>query len=70
MSDTTIFGVYDHGIYGALENRSSESRADSIKPRQVNWRIYAKRSILCAALLSAQLLLETMIAQELCLLER
>ena len=48
MSDTTIFGVYDHGIYGALENRSSESRADSKKPRQVNWRIYAKRSILCA----------------------
>ena len=48
MSDTTIFGVYDHGIYGALENRSSESRTDSNKPRQVNWRIYAKRSILCA----------------------
>ena len=45
MSDTTIFGVYDHGIYGALENRSSESREDSKKPRQVNWRIYAKRSI-------------------------
>ncbi len=48
MSDTTIFGVYDHGIYGALENRASESREDSDKPRQVNWRIYAKRSILCA----------------------
>ena len=48
MSDTTIFGVYDHGIYGALENRSSESRSDPKKPRQVNWRIYAKRSILCA----------------------
>tara|TARA_B100000470_G_scaffold120498_1_gene92984 strand:- start:928 stop:3891 length:2964 start_codon:yes stop_codon:yes gene_type:complete len=48
MSDTTIFGVYDHGIYGALENRSSESREDSNKPRQVNWRIYAKKSILCA----------------------
>ena len=48
MSDTTIFGVYDHGIYGALENRASESREDNYKPRQVNWRIYAKRSILCA----------------------
>ena len=48
MSDTTIFGVYDHGIYGALENRASESREDNDKPRQVNWRIYAKRSILCA----------------------
>ncbi|WP_416688147.1 sarcosine oxidase subunit alpha family protein [Candidatus Pseudothioglobus sp. Uisw_041] len=48
MSDTTIFGVYDHGIYGAIENRSLEAREDKDKPRQVNWRIYAKRSILCA----------------------
>ncbi|MDC1386176.1 sarcosine oxidase subunit alpha family protein [Candidatus Thioglobus sp.] len=48
MSDTTIFGVYDHGIYGAIENRASEAREDKNKPRQVNWRIYAKRSILCA----------------------
>jgi len=48
MSNTTIFGVYDHGIYGAIENRSSEAREDKDKPRQVNWRIYAKRSILCA----------------------
>ena len=48
MSDTTIFGVYDHGIYGAIENRASESRENNDKPRQVNWRIYAKRSILCA----------------------
>ena len=48
MSDTTIFGVYDHGIYGAIENRVSEAREDKNKPRQVNWRIYAKRSILCA----------------------
>ena len=48
MSDTTIFGVYDHGIYGAIENRASEAREDKDKPRQVNWRIYAKRSILCA----------------------
>ncbi len=48
MADTTIFGVYDHGIYGAIENRSLEAREDKNKPRQVNWRIYAKRSILCA----------------------
>ena len=48
MADTTIFGAYDHGIYGALENRASEARADSSKPRQVNWRIYTKRTILCA----------------------
>ena len=48
MADTTVFGAYDHGIYGAIENRDSEARADSNKPRQINWRIYAKRTILCA----------------------
>ena len=48
MSDTTIFGVYDHGIYGAIENRALEARENKNKPRQVNWRIYAKRSVLCA----------------------
>ena len=48
MADTTIFGAYDHGIYGAIENRADEARADSNKPRQVNWRIYTKRTILCA----------------------
>jgi len=48
MSDTTVFGAYDHGIYGAIENRASEARKDNDKPRQVNWRIYTKRAILCA----------------------
>jgi sarcosine oxidase subunit alpha len=46
MSDTTVFGIYDHGIYGAIENRYLEARNNN-KPRQVNWRIYAKRAILC-----------------------
>ena len=48
MHDTTIFGAYDHGIYGAIENREAEARANKDKPRQVNWRIYTKRTILCA----------------------
>jgi sarcosine oxidase subunit alpha len=48
MPDTTIFGAYDHGIYGAIENRASEARGNKDKPRQVNWRIYTKRTILCA----------------------
>ena len=48
MTDTTVFGAYDHGIYGAIENRDVEARADKDKPRQVNWRIYTKRTILCA----------------------
>ena len=48
MPDTTIFGAYDHGIYGAIENRANEARENNAKPRQVNWRIYSKRTILCA----------------------
>lgn len=44
MTRTTVYGVYDHGIYGALENRIDGAS----KPRQILWRIYAKASILCA----------------------
>lgn len=48
MPRTTVFGAYDHGIYGALE-RKTEHLADAAgKPRQVLWRIYTKRTILAA----------------------
>jgi len=48
MSRTTIFGAYDHGIYGANERRTDHVSCANGKPRQVNWRIYSKRAILCA----------------------
>lgn len=46
---TTIIGAFDHGIYGAVE-RVSDHLAEPApgKPRQVLWRIYAKRTLLCA----------------------
>ena len=48
MPRTTIYGAYDHGIYGALE-RVTDHLADSGgKPRQILWRIYSKRAILAA----------------------
>ena len=48
MKRTTIFGAYDHGIYGALE-RTGEHMADSGNtPRQVMYRIYSKQAILAA----------------------
>jgi len=48
MTRTTVYGAFDHGIYGALE-RMTDHLADSDQsPRQVLWRIYAKRSIVCA----------------------
>ena len=51
MPRTTVFGVYDHGIYGALERNTdhlAESENTSDSARQTMYRIYAKRSILCA----------------------
>ncbi|MEM9441861.1 MAG: glycine cleavage T C-terminal barrel domain-containing protein, partial [Pseudomonadota bacterium] len=48
MSRTTVYGVFDHGIYGALERKTDHLSAASDKPRQVLWRIYAKRTVLAA----------------------
>ena len=45
---TTVYGAYDHGVFGALERCTDHLRDSGGKPRQVLWRIYAKRSILCA----------------------
>ncbi|MER9344915.1 sarcosine oxidase subunit alpha family protein [Mesorhizobium sp. M0601] len=45
---TTVFGAFDHGIYGAVE-RVSDHRADpGIQPRQTLWRITAKHTVLAA----------------------
>ena len=49
MARTTILGAFDHGIYGALERVSDHlALPDAGKPRQILWRIYTKRSLLCA----------------------
>ena len=52
MPRTTVFGLYDHGIYGAVE-RVGDHLAEPAphQPRQRAWRIYAKRAILCAGAL-------------------
>src|SRR6056297_3655208 len=48
MPRTTVYGAFDHGIYGALE-RCTDHLADAGgKPRQVLWRIYSKRAVLAA----------------------
>ena len=48
LARTTILGAFDHGIYSAVE-RVSDHLAVPLagKPRQVLWRIYAQRAILC-----------------------
>jgi sarcosine oxidase subunit alpha len=48
MTRTTVIGAFDHGIYGAVERVSDHLPVPAPgKPRQVLWRIYAGRAILC-----------------------
>ncbi|MGB3148475.1 MAG: 2Fe-2S iron-sulfur cluster-binding protein, partial [Paracoccaceae bacterium] len=49
MTRTTVLGAYDHGIYSALERVSDHLPAPLPgRPRQILWRIYSGRAILCA----------------------
>jgi sarcosine oxidase subunit alpha len=49
MARTTVIGAFDHGIYGAVERVSDHLPGPVAgKPRQVLWRIYSGRAILCA----------------------
>lgn len=48
MRRTTVYGAFDHGIYGALERMTDHMASSDGKPRQVLWRIHAKQAILCA----------------------
>ncbi|MEL7114448.1 MAG: sarcosine oxidase subunit alpha family protein [Pseudomonadota bacterium] len=47
LPQTTVYGAFDHGIYGALD-RSADGAPDPETPRQVLWRIYTKQTILAA----------------------
>ena len=44
MPRTSIYGVYDHGIYGGLETITDRIGASGVK--QILWRIYARQSVL------------------------
>ena len=48
MPRTTVVGAWDHGIYGALERGTDHLADGGAKPRQVLWRLYTRRAILCA----------------------
>ena len=47
LTRTTVYGAYDHGIYGALERKTDHLADSGDKPRQVLWRIYSKRAMIC-----------------------
>ncbi|MCS3765954.1 MULTISPECIES: sarcosine oxidase subunit alpha family protein [Bradyrhizobium] len=52
MPRTTIFGLYDHGIFGAVERVNDHiAIPPAHQPRQRGWRIYAKRAILASGAL-------------------
>lgn len=52
MPRTTVFGLYDHGIYGAVERVNDHVAVPPAhQPRQRGWRIYAKRAILASGAL-------------------
>ena len=49
---TTVFGVFDHGSYGAVERVADHvGQPGPHQPRQRAWQIVAKRSVLCAGAL-------------------
>ena len=46
---TTVFGIYDHGVYGAIERVSDHMAIPrEFSPRQRSYRIITKRAILCS----------------------
>ncbi|MGY8667856.1 sarcosine oxidase subunit alpha family protein [Bradyrhizobium sp. UFLA05-109] len=52
MPRTGVFGLYDHGIYGAVERVNDHVAVPPAhQPRQRSWRIYAKRAILASGAL-------------------
>ncbi|KGT72979.1 sarcosine oxidase subunit alpha [Bradyrhizobium japonicum] len=52
MPRTSVFGLYDHGIYGAVERVNDHvAIPPAHQPRQRGWRIYAKRAILASGAL-------------------
>ena len=46
LSQTTVFGAFDHGCYGALERVNEHNANGSV--RQIFWHIRSKRHILAA----------------------
>mgnify|MGYP000548429428 CR=1 FL=1 len=48
MRRTTVFGTFDHGIFGAVERVADHLPAPGQAVRQTLWRITAKRAILAA----------------------
>ena len=51
LTRTTVYGAFDHGIYGALERRTDHLADAGARPRNILWRVYSKRAVLAAGAL-------------------
>ena len=61
LSQTTVFGTFDHGCYGALE-RVNEHNANG-NVRQIFWHIRSQRCIVATGATERPIALATMIAR-------
>ncbi|QUS37149.1 sarcosine oxidase subunit alpha family protein [Falsirhodobacter algicola] len=48
MTRTTVFGTFDHGVFGAVERVSDHLADPGGRVRQTLWRITARRTVLAA----------------------
>ena len=48
LKRTSLYGTFDHGIYGALEKKTDHLSQSDDKPRQILWKIYAKHCVLAS----------------------
>jgi sarcosine oxidase subunit alpha len=48
MPRSTVYGAYDHGIYGVLERCTDHLATSGGRPRQVLWRVYSRQAVLAA----------------------
>ncbi len=48
MPRTSVYGAYDHGIYGLHERVSDHLPVNGSAPRHILWKAYSRQAVLCA----------------------
>ena len=48
MKRTTLYGVFDHGVLGALERKTDHLPDNNNKPKQILWKIFTKKTLVCS----------------------